>query len=327
MILVKTPLRLSFFGGGSDLAAYYTKRPGFCLSTTIDQYMYISICKTSIPGIKVMYSEIEMADKVDDIKHDRVRETLKLFDINSNLEIGSFAEIPTKGTGLGSSSTFTVGLINGLSALNRTPISRYDLARTASTIEIDYCKQPIGMQDQFAAAYGGFNSFTFNEDRVDVSPVSVPKIITNNLNDQLLLFYTGIKRNTADILTEQESNTNTNKDTLDSLSTMIDIGKEALNSLYKGRVDDFGAMLGESWNYKKTLSSSISNPLIDEWYEKALSSGALGGKIAGAGGGGFLLLYVPYDKQTKVIEAMNACGLTLFNFRFSENGSEIVYNN
>lgn len=327
MILVKTPLRLSFFGGGSDLAAYYNKRPGFCLSTTIDQYMYISICKTSIPGIKLMYSEIEIANTIDEIKHDRVRESLDLFNIRSNLEIGSFAEIPTKGTGLGSSSTFTVGLLNGLSALTNNPMSRYDLAHTASVVEIEYCNQPIGKQDQFAAAYGGFNSFTFTNERVDVSPVSVSKFATNTLNDQLLLFYTGIKRNTSDILTEQQTNTNNDKDTVDSLSTMIDIGKDALRSLYKGNIDDFGAMLGESWNHKKTLSSSISNPQIDEWYEKALSSGALGGKIAGAGGGGFLLLYVPYAKQTKVIQAMERCGLTHFKFRFSESGSEIVYNN
>lgn len=327
MILVKTPLRLSFFGGGSDLAAYYTKSAGFCLSTTIDQYMYITICKTSIPGIKLMYSEIEMANTIEEIKHDRVRESLDLFNIRSNLEIGSFAEIPTKGTGLGSSSTFTVGLLNGLSALTNNPMSRYDLAQTASVVEIEYCDQPIGKQDQFAAAYGGFNSFTFTNDRVDVNPVSISKFTTNTLNDQLLLFYTGIKRNTSDILSEQEHNTNTNKDTFDSLTRMIEIGTDALNSLYKGKLNDFGALLGESWNYKKSLSTTISNPQIDEWYEKALSSGALGGKIAGAGGGGFLLLYVPYAKQTNVIQAMERCGLTHFKFRFSEGGSEIVYNN
>ena len=327
MILVKTPLRLSFFGGGSDLAAYYNQRPGFCLSTTIDQYMYTAVCKTSYPGVKVVYSEIEQVKNIDDLKHDRVRETLRKMDITSNIEIGSYAHIPTKGTGLGSSSTYTVGLINALSRLKDIPYTRYDLAEAACDIEINKCNEPIGKQDQYAAAFGGFNAFTFTPDHVDVNSVTVSSDVIHQLDSNLLLFYTGIKRNASDILSQQSKNIVDDSKVTQSLGTMIDMGHDALKSLYKGNVDYFGYLLGMSWQLKKSLSSAISTSEIDEWYAEALTLGALGGKIAGAGGGGFLLLYVPKSKQYKVTQRMEQFGLKRFDFRFGDVGSEVVYHN
>ena len=327
MILVKTPLRLSFFGGGSDLAAYYNQQPGFCLSTTIDQYMYTAVCETSYPGIRLVYSEIEQVEKLSELKHDRVREALKMMKVKSNIEISSYAQIPTKGTGLGSSSTYTVGLLNALATLKDVPMTKYDLAEAACDIEINKCNEPIGKQDQYAAAFGGFNSYTFTPEHVDVSPVVISGSVLHQLNNNLLLFYTGVKRNASDILSEQSNNMKSQSDMVDRVQGMITLGQLALKSLYQGDVDDFGSLLGQAWNLKKSLSSNITNSSIDEWYWEALTYGALGGKIAGAGGGGFLLLYVPYAKQTNVIQAMERCGLTHFKFRFSESGSEIVYNN
>jgi D-glycero-alpha-D-manno-heptose-7-phosphate kinase len=326
MILVKTPLRISFFGGGSDLPAYYNRHEGFCLSTTINQFMYVSLCKTSIEGIKVVYSEIEVADHVESIRHDRIRETLKLFNIKSNIEISSFAEIPTKGTGLGSSSTFTVGLLNGICRLANVPVTKYDLAETACSIEIEKCKEPIGKQDQYAAAFGGLNCFTFNKDRVGVSPVNLSYSELKTLDSNLLLFYTGIKRNTSDILQEQSKKTESDQRTFDSLDQMVNLGKEAVKLLYNKKYDDFGSLIGHSWDLKKKLSSKISSSDIDTWYEEGIKSGAYGGKVVGAGGGGFLLFYVPPHNQSKVITNMERLGCKHFPFQFSNQGSEVVYN-
>lgn len=327
MILVKTPLRLSFFGGGSDLAAYYNQQPGFCLSTTIDQYMHTAVCETSYPGIRLVYSEIEHVDKVGDLKHDRVREALKMMGVKSNIEISSYAQIPTKGTGLGSSSTYTVGLLNALARLKDVPITKYDLAEAACDIEISKCNEPIGKQDQYAAAFGGFNSYTFTPEHVDVSPVTISGDVLHQLNNNLLLFYTGVKRNASDILSEQSVNMKSDSYMVDKVQRMISYGRQALKSLYAGKVDDFGYLLGQAWALKKGLSSNITNSSIDEWYWEALTYGALGGKIAGAGGGGFLLLYVPLAKQYKVIQRMEQMGLKHFKFNFTDNGSEVVYDN
>jgi len=327
MILVKTPLRVSFFGGGSDLPTYYNKSEGFCLSTTIDQYMYVSLCKTSISGIKLVYSEIEIADDVEHIKHDRARESLKYFNINSRLEISSFAEMPTKGTGLGSSSTYTVGLLNGLSRLAQVPVSKYDLAEMAANIEINKCREPIGKQDQYAAAYGGLNVFKFSKQEVEVCPVSLTYSELETLDSNLLLFYTGIKRNTADILTEQSKNTETKQSTFDNISQMVQMGKDAIKYLYKKRYDEVGYLLGQSWDLKKGLSSNISNTQIDMWYQEGIRSGALGGKVVGAGGGGFLLFYAPAHKRKNVIEKLESIGCRHFPFNFSFTGSEVVYDN
>ena len=327
MIVARTPLRVSFFGGGSDLAAYYKRQQGFCLSTTIDQYMYVAVCETSTPGIKLMYSEIEQVPRVSDLKHDRVRESLKFMKISSNFEIASFSQIPTKGTGLGSSSTFTVGLLNALHAHQELSISKSEMAKKACHVEINLCEESIGKQDQYAAAYGGFNTFEFNEDEsVDVKPLTVDSKTIESLNRELLLFYTGIRRDAADILSTQSNNTRDNTHTFSSISDMVDIGRYALKNLKKGDIDGFGYLLNDAWELKRNMSEGVTTPRIDECYEAAIKAGALGGKVLGAGGGGFMLFYVPSAYQWNVITTLGKMGLEEFPFKFSEGGSEILCN-
>jgi len=321
MIVAKTPLRISFFGGGSDLPNYYRDKQGMCLSTTINKYMYVSVCKTFVEGFKVVYSEIENVKRVDDIKHDRIRECLRLFNIESGLDISSHAQIPTKGTGLGSSSTFTVGLLNALYALRGIHVSRYDLAETAFDIEHNWCNEYLGKQDQYAAAFGGLNVFKFHCKDVDVLPVTISSEHIESLNDNILIYYTGKTRTATDILKSYNDTSGS-----DSMNVIVDIAEVATSYLKKGYHDDFGSMLAQAWEHKKKLSNSVSNPFIDEMYEHAIKSGSLGGKLLGAGGGGFLMFYVPTNKQAKFREDMLKTPLQEYDFKFSDEGSKIVCN-
>lgn len=323
MILVKVPLRVSFFGGSSDIPSFYNNNEGMVLSTTIDQYMYIAVCKTSIKGIKAVYNEIEVVQDVDQLKHDRIRNALKAFDVNSNIEIASFSQIPTKGTGLGSSSSFTVGLIDALAAFsNKSFLNRYDVAELACDIEINMCGDPIGKQDQYAAAFGGFNTITFNKDDVLVAPVYVTGDLVSRLNDNLLMFYTGIRRDAAKVLGAQQKNNNDA-----SIKQMVQMAKDGYNLLKKGNIDDFGALLDHAWKLKRSLSSEISNNFIDESYSEFLKQGALGGKVLGAGGGGYMLFYVPDNAKKQVRESAQKLGLEEFRFNFSSTGSTVTYAN
>jgi D-glycero-alpha-D-manno-heptose-7-phosphate kinase len=320
MILTRTPLRISLFGGGSDIPSYYMREPGRVLSFTIDKYMYIALCKTAHTGIKLVYHEIEIAASPELIAHTRVRECLAEFDINSHIEISSFCEIPTKGTGLGSSSTFTVGLINALSTLKGTPMGKGKIAELACSIEIDRCGEPIGKQDQYAATFGGMNIFGFHPDKTDIIKPRIDPQILVNLNSNLMMFYTGITRSASDILNKQTSSIS--NDVL--LRDMIDLTYQAETSLKAGFIDDIGDMLDKGWHLKRQLADNVSNEFIDSHYTKAINAGALGGKILGAGGGGYFLFYVPSHKHESVRHALS--DLTEFKFNFENSGTTIVYN-
>lgn len=320
MILVKTPLRVSFFGGGSDIPSYYESFGGEVLSTTIDQYMYTAVCKTSIDGFKVVYNDIEVSKTVDDIKHDRVRECLRYFNIDSHVEISSFAEVPTKGTGLGSSSTYTVGLINALAKLNSWKMNKFEVAELACYIEIEACGEKIGKQDQYAASFGGLNHYTFSKEETIVTPVNIPNYTLYDLNDRLMMFYTGVTRNASDILAKQSADS---WDKARSMFQMVTMAKYGIDYLKHDQLDSFGSLLNDAWNIKKQMSEGISNPTFDQIYEDAISAGALGGKILGAGGGGFFMFYVPYQSQEAVRQKLSH--LKEFRFRFEDKGSQVVY--
>jgi D-glycero-alpha-D-manno-heptose-7-phosphate kinase len=320
MIVTKTPLRISFFGGGSDIPQFYKEHEGMVISAAINSYIFIAAHQCVAPHLKVIYSQLELEYDVENIKHDRVREVLKHFDMTSNMEIASFSNIPTKGTGLGSSSTFTVGLIKAIMEMRGEGCSRNYLAELASMIEIDRCGEPIGKQDQYAAAYGGFHIYRFQKNGdVLVQPFTDKKTI-ERLENNLLCFNTGIVRQASSVLTEQVEKLKNNVN-VENTQKIFDMALRANWLLDCGRVDEFGELLHRSWQVKKQLSSNISNGYIDEMYDKAMAAGALGGKILGAGGGGYLLMYVPEERQAKVLETMK--GYPRFEFKFEYEGSKV----
>lgn len=321
MILTKTPLRISFFGGGSDIPQYYEKNEGLVVSTTINQHIYIASNFCVADHIKLVYSEMEYPETVDDIKHDRIKEILKHYDIKNNIEIASFSDVPTKGTGLGSSSTFTVGLINAIHYMKyNTQLSPAMLAELSSYIEIDRCKQPIGKQDQYAAAYGGLNCYMFNKYDVEVRPIKINFFTKENLNQRLFFLNTQTYRFASDILEEQVQNLSEKKK-ISEVSALVDMAEKSIQYLHQNRLDDFGALLHESWKIKKTLSTNVTNGLLDEIYEHGLKCGALGGKLLGAGGGGYFMFYVPEQNQIKFLNGVS--NRNLIKFKFTETGSSI----
>lgn len=320
MILTRTPLRVSFFGGGSDIPSYYLRSPGAVLSTTINKYMYIALCKTAYDGVKLVYNDIETVKDINQIKHSRVRECLKKFKITSNIEISSYCEIPTKGTGLGSSSTFTVGLISALKAVNGDMHLPYKIAEIACDIEMNACGEPIGKQDQYAAAIGGLNVFRFSPEEVHIKQCAIKEADLLKLDNNLMLFYTGVSRSASELLARQQENKNKNI-IIDRMVDQVDI---AYKLLKYSDLDSFGSLLHEAWHLKKQLSYNTSSDLIDSYYDKAIKAGALGGKILGAGGGGYLLFYVPQDRQLAVAAALD--DLMTFNFNFDFTGTQVVYN-
>lgn len=319
MIVTKTPLRISFFGGGSDIPQFYKEHGGIVVSAAINSYIYIAAHQCVAPHLKVIYSQLELEHDIENIKHDRVREVLKYFKMTSNMEIASFSNIPTKGTGLGSSSTFTVGLINALIHMNREACSRNYLAELASMIEIEKCNEPIGKQDQYAAAYGGFNIYKFNKNG-NVTVIPVKKVDDVQLQKNLLCFNTGIVRQASSVLSEQVEKLKNNINVVNT-KRIVDMAHKSIDLLVDNDLDKFGELLHESWQVKKQLSSNISNDLIDTMYNTAMEAGALGGKILGAGGGGYLLMYVPEERQAKVLEAMK--GYPRFEFKFDYEGSKV----
>lgn len=327
MILTKTPLRISFFGGGSDIPAFYESNEGMCISTTINSYIYLAVHRCVADHLKIIYSKLELEDDLEKIKHDRVRETLKHFGVKNNIEICSFSDIPVAGTGLGSSSTFTVGLVNAIIEAEMLGDVFYDkkaaLAEIASRIEIEYCNEPIGKQDQYAAAYGGLNSYTFTKEKVHVQKILVPPETIETLEKNLLCFNTGVSRNASSVLAEQTRRLYDDKDVIDYTKLIVHMAKLGTDYLLKNKLHEFGTLLNDAWQIKKQLSTGVSNPHIDEMYENAKNAGALGGKILGAGGGGYLLLYVPENKHNSVKETMK--NYTPFNFKFETTGSQVVY--
>ncbi len=323
MIISRTPLRISFFGGGTDLADFYEKEGGAVLSTAIDKYIFATVNKKFDEHIRVSYSKTEIVETVDQIKHDLVREAMRLAGVVHGIEITTIADIPSQGTGLGSSSTFTVGLLNALHAYKGEHVSAETLAQEACKIEIDIVGEPIGKQDQYIAAYGGLQFIQFNKDgSVFVDPIVCSRELKDALQANLMLFYTGLTRRSKTILAEQKKNSSSHRyDELKAIKELALIGKKALEK--DQSIDEFGRLLDENWRLKKSLAEGVSNTEIDEIYAKAKKAGALGGKIAGAGGGGFLLLYVPKDRQAHVRSALHPLKQTEFNFE--PQGSKIIY--
>jgi D-glycero-alpha-D-manno-heptose-7-phosphate kinase len=328
MIISRTPVRISFFGGGTDYREYFEREGGAVLGSTIDKCIYVSVNRLSNffeYKIRVSYSKAELTSKVADIIHPSVRETLKFRKLNGNLDIHIFADLPAR-TGLGSSSSFTVGFLNALYALEGKKISKQQLAEEAIYIEQKMIKERVGCQDQFHAAYGGLNVIEFSKEQISIRPVIISKEKLDLLEESLMSFYTGLTRYANDILKEQIDNTKTGcKDSyLKRMHQMVFEAEKIISDEEpEEMIKRLGELLRESWELKKCLSSEVSNGLINESYEAALKAGAYGGKISGAGGGGFLTLIVKKDKQRAVREALK--NLLEVDFKLEKEGSEIIY--
>lgn len=325
MIISRTPFRVSFVGGGSDLRAYYKRSPGAVVSTTINKYMYVMVNKRFDETIRVSYTKTEIVDSVDQIQHDLVREAIRLIGLDGGIEITTIADVPA-GTGLGSSSSLTVGLLNALYTFIERFRSAEQLAQEACRIEIDILGNPIGKQDQYAAAYGGLNYIQFNPDEtVLITPIMCSKETKEQLQKRLLMFYTGLRGDSIDILFAQHRDTERSNEKQRILGQMVELAKQMRDALNRDDLTIFGEILHQNWELKKQMAPGISNPQIDQWYRAARQAGALGGKILGAGGRGFLLLYCSEGKQESVRRVLQKLGLREFPFRYESQGSKIIY--
>lgn len=323
MIITRTPFRVSLCGGGSDLPAFYQKHGGCVISTTINKYMYITSHESFDENTTVLkYSKTETVNDINDIEHNIFRECLKQEDLKG-LEITSIADVP-QGTGLGSSSSFTVGLLNNLKCHKREYISKHDVAEAACHMEIDVLGNPIGKQDQYAAAFGGFNYYQFNKDgSVDVEPILMDHVAFKQLEKNLIMLYVGGVHDASQILKEQSKNMTSAKDKEEGQKRIVELTKELKYELEHNNIDAVGKALDENWQIKKTLANGISNPLFDEWYDRAIKAGAIGGKILGAGGSGFFLFYVPENRQEKFREEMKE--LKEMEFKFDHLGTTVLF--
>lgn len=323
MIISRTPFRISFVGGGSDMETFYSRHQGAVLSTSIDKYMYISSHRYFDKNmIQVKYARTETVKNINDIQHPLLRESLRKTGITGGIEISSIADIPS-GTGMGSSSSFTVGLLHNLYAINRKFVSHDVLAREACEIEIEIVKEPIGKQDQYAAAFGGLNIIYFNTDgSVNVEPLYIDNSVYKTLEENLVMFYIGNQRKASDILSEQKKNAS-KEDKFVILKEMVQLVPQLRDSLYAGKLDEFGKLLHKNWLLKQKLASKISNDEINDIYDAGLKNGATGGKLLGAGGGGFMLFYCEKEKQPDLKKALNK--FNTFDFNFELDGSKIIY--
>jgi D-glycero-alpha-D-manno-heptose-7-phosphate kinase len=323
VILAKTPFRISFLGGGSDLPGFYRSHPGAVVSTTINKFMYIAIHPYFHNRIRVKYSQTEDADSVDQIRHPLVRECLNFQKIERGMEIASFADVPA-GTGMGSSSAFTVCLLQALHALREQTIAPRQLAEEACFIELDRVGDRIGKQDQYAAAYGGLNYIRFNSDEtVEVEPVPCSRKTREELLQHLLLFYVGQERRASAILEEQSRNM-ADREKFLSVKRMSELAAQFRAALVEGNLSACGELLHRGWLLKSSLASGITNPVIERYYSLAREAGATGGKLLGAGGGGFLLVFCARAQQSEVREALGE--LTELAFGMEEAGSSVIYN-
>lgn len=322
MIIVQTPLRVSFFGGGTDFPSFFMEEGGCVLSSAIDKFIFVTIKERFDKKLRIGYTQTEMVDSIDEIHHDLIRESLRFTGIENGVEVTTMGDIPSEGSGLGSSSTVTVGSLHAMYTYMGEIVSAERLAREACGIEIDKLKKPIGIQDQYIAAYGGLRFFEFKSDgEVKVEKVKITPDAHRMLNDSFLLFFTGVSRKADTILNEQKSNI---KDRITELREIKHMAIQARKDLEIGNFDSFGSLMNQSWELKKKLAGSISNGVINETYEAARRAGAIGGKITGAGGGGFLMLYVPYEKQSAVRTALN--GLQELPFRLEADGTKVIFN-
>ena len=323
MIITRTPLRISIGGGGTVLPSYYRRNGGRLVSAAINRYVYISINTTFTDDYLLKYSTIERVATTAEIDHDILRTALELHKMAPGIEIVSMADIPA-GTGLGSSGSFTVGLLRALYAHRLQPVLTDELAEQACAIEIDHLKEPVGKQDQYIAAYGGVTSFAFHpDDRVDAARLEVSDDTLSELEEHLLLFFTGYSRAASQMLADQDRrSTEADEAMLANLDHTMALGDEIANALIAGDTAAFGELMHEHWEAKRARTSGMSNPDIDRYYAVARSAGALGGKVVGAGAGGFLLVYAP--EPTKVRRAMKAEGLDELRFRFDHLGSTVL---
>ncbi len=320
MIITKTPLRISFTGGGTDLPAYYKTGYGAVVSAGINKYVYITINKRFDDTIRISYSKTEIVDDLKEIQHDIAKACLQMTGVEKGVEITSISDIPA-GTGLGSSSSFTVGLLNALYTYCGERLSAHELAEKACQIEIEILKHPIGKQDQYAAAYGGVNYFSFGQDgEVRREKIDISEQEKQLMDRRLMMFYTGIRRSADGILAKQSVETSKKLDVLNYMRDQANVMKELLKS--EGFNNKFAIMLDKAWQKKKSVTDGISNLEIDDYYKNAINAGALGGKLLGAGGGGFILLYCDEAKQESVRKAI---GLRELDFRIARYGSRVVY--
>lgn len=323
MLICQTPLRISFAGGGTDFKGYYETNPGLVLSTTIDKYVYVMVKKRFDDKIVAHYKETEVVDNPEKLKHNLIREALRFIKIKKQIEVTTIADVPATGTGLGSSGSLIVGLLHILYAYKGELPTKEQLAREACEIEINKLHSPIGKQDQYAAAYGGLNLIGFlpKNEEVIVDRLELAEQTLINLEQNLILFYTGIARNSSSILSKQKKNI---KSRLGILDKMWEVTDKMSLALEKGKLLRFGELLDEDWQLKKRMEDSITNPTIDTIYEAGKKAGAVGGKITGAGGGGFILFYCPVEKQPQVRKALK--NLRELPFHFDKNGSQVIFN-
>src|SRR6185437_419161 len=323
MIITRSPLRISLGGAGSDLPSYYRKHSGFLIAAAIDKYVYITLHQTFGQELILKYSKLERVSNVAEVQHPIIREALKLVGIDGYLELTSMADIPA-GTGLGSSGSFTTALLKALHAFKKNIIHPRDLAEQACHIELDLLGEPIGKQDQYIAAYGGLTCFQFLPNgHVEAAPLKIDPETLYNLEDNLLLFFTGYSRSASNILKDQDQKSRqSDKDMIDNLHFVKDLGYQSQEALETGDLHRFGELMNVHWDFKKKRSGGMSNPDIDRWYGIAMENGALGGKLIGAGGGGFLMFYA--QDKTKLRHALGSAGLKEVRFRFDFEGTKIV---
>jgi len=324
MIITRSPLRITLGGGGTDLPSYYRQHDGFLIAAAIDKYVYVTVMRPFTTGIFLKYSQLEKVKQVEEIKHPILREAIRILNFKTpQIEITTLADIPS-GTGLGSSGSFTTALIKALYAHRRKMILPDELARLACEIEIEKLNEPIGKQDQYIAAYGGITCFEFNkDDTVNAYPLPISIDTLFDLEDNLLLFFTGFARSASAILNDQDKRSKEmDEEMLNNLHYVKDLGVRSKKALVNGTTSEFGALLHEHWEHKRKRSKGMSNPQIDEWYNLAIKNGALGGKLVGAGGGGFLMFYA--EDRNKLRHAMLNAGLDEVRFRFDFEGSKVM---
>jgi len=322
MIITQTPLRVSLLGGGTDFPDFYRQEAGCVLTTAIDKYIFVIIKSRFDDLIRVGYTRTEMVETVDEVQHELVREALRLTDITQGVEVATMADIPSQGTGLGSSSTVTVGLLNAMHVYQNDARPAEELAQQACAIELGRLGRPIGKQDQYIAAYGGLRFLRFRPDEeVEVETIVLPSAWWHRLSQNLLLFFTGQTRESRKILAVQRENIPARREILHELKTLAEEGRRLLLA---GQLEDLGRLLHEGWLLKKQLAAGIANEAIEALYEKARRAGALGGKVCGAGGGGFLVLYCPREEQTRLRAALQ--GHQELPFHLEPDGSKVILN-
>ena len=325
MLITRSPLRISLGGGGTDLPSYYRDHGGYLISAAIDKYVWVTILRPFVPGVFLKYSRIEHVDRVEDIEHPIIRETFLMMGIQEpQHEITSLADIPA-GTGLGSSGSFTTSLLKAMYSFERRLLLPGDLARLACELEIDRLGRPVGKQDQYIAAYGGITCFEFACDgEVHAEPLTLRQSTLHELEDHLLLFFTGFSRSASDILKDQDDKTkHADAAMVENLHYVKELGRRSRQALEGSSPAMFGEIMHEHWERKRRRSAGITNPQIDEWYERGRKAGAIGGKLVGAGGGGFLMFYAP--EPNRVRAAMAAAGLEEVRFRFDFDGTRVVF--